>query len=338
MRVFRIFIAVPLLLFSAAAETPTPRTLFVTRSMDHEQLIPYLETARPEIVQIGQYGAMFHGYADHEKSKGTPMKLPFHGERKVLDYQKELNAKIHDLGLKAVGHFRLVKAYGSWEEKTGFVDYYNNRWPEDLLGPKPHEDLSQLLQRDAAGEPIAVSRYGMGQIAFCLSSPYARQMFKQMLKCAVDHDVDGVITTYNYHLGCSCEFCKASFTDWLEERALSAEFDEIPARISGYPDPETATKLDWLATRWAAENFKTNFDDIFIEYGRSLNPDLIVAQWNHMSHVSSGNERMFLPIERWGKDESYFWESGGASFVGKKLNLKEGPLRKWSPRRAAAPP
>ena len=319
--IFRICLS---LLLASVASADDPRTLFVTRSMAHEQLLPYIEAARPEIVQIGQYGAMFHGYADDEKSKGTPMKLPFHGEKKVLAFQRDLNAKIHDLGLKAVGHFRLVKAYGSWEERTGFVDYYNNRWPEDILGPKPHADLRELLQRDAAGEPVQVSRYGQGQIAFCLSSPHARQMFKQMLKVAVDHGVDGVITTFNYHFNCSCPHCQSSFRSWLDERDLKFEFETIPARIGGSPDPAEATELDWVAMRWAAENFKKNYDDVFIDYGRSLEPDLLVAQWNHMSHVSKSEERMFLPIEQWGKGESYFWESGGASFVGEKLNLKEG--------------
>ncbi len=313
------------------------RTFFVTRSMAHERLIPYLEAARPEIVQIGQYGAMFHGYADNPKSKGTPMQLPIIGERKVLDFQRDLNRMIHDLGLKVVGHFRFGKAFGNWDERTGFVEYYDKRWPEDLLGPKPHPNLLDLLQRDSAGKPIPVSRYNNDQLAFCLSSPHARQMFKQMLKVAIDHGVDGVITTYNYHFNCACLYCQTSFKTWLREHVGVADvrqklgvknldshvFDTIPARIGGYPDVTTAGDLDWFAMRWAAENFKANFDDIFIRYGRKLKPDLLVAQWNHLGHVGAGNERTFLPIEQWGKGESYFWESGGASFVGKNLNLTE---------------
>lgn len=340
MNAFRICTGVALVAFGPVVlgdETPLPRTFFVTRSMAHEQLLPYLEAARPEIVQIGQYGPMFHGYADNPKSKGTPMQLPLTGERDVLDFQRDLNAKIHDLGLKAVGHFRLVKAYGEWETRSGFVDYYDNRWPEDLLGPKPHADLLELVQRAADGTPHQTSRYEQAQIAFCLSSPHARQMFKQMLKLAVDRGVDGMITTYNYDLECACPYCQADFRGWLGKELSAGEikvrlgisdlenhtFEAIPAKISGYPDPETATELDWLAMRWAAASFKRNFDEVFIDYGRSLKPDLLVAQWNHMSHVSAGNERMFLPVKDWGKGESYFWESGGASFVGKNLSLAE---------------
>ena len=75
--------------------------------------------------------------------------------------------------------------------------------------------------------------------------------------------------------------------------------------------------------RWGTEHFKAMFDDVFLNYGRSLRKDLLVAQWNHLSHVSIKEERMFLPGRLWGRGEDYFWYSGGASFVGKNLNLSE---------------
>jgi len=321
---------------------PSFRTFFVTRSMASDRLFPYLDTAKPELVQIGQYGAMFHGYADNEKSTGTPMQLPFSGERKVLDFQRDLNVKLHERGHQVVGHFRLIKVMGNWEERTGFVDYYDNRWPEDLLGPKPHPDLAELLARDSKGTPIPLSRYGKGQLGFCLSSPHARQMFKQMLKVAVDHGVDGVITTYNYRYDCVCPYCHDEFKTWLWQNQSADEireklgiedleahqFESIPAKITGYPidpeDPEATTELDWLAMRWGAEHFKQAWDEIFIDYGRSLKKDLIVARWDHLSQVSLKEERNFVPLDQWGKGEDYFWYSGGASFVGKKLNLAEG--------------
>ena len=315
----------------------TPRTFFVTRSLGHDRLMPYLKAARPEIVQIGNYGAMFHGYADNPRSTKTPMMLPIAGERAALGFQRDLNAKVHDLGLKVVGHFRLVKVMADWKEQSGFVDYYNNRWPEDLLGQKPHPNLLELLQRDAAGQPIQLSRYDNAQLALCLSSPHARQMLKQMLKCAVDHGIDGVITTYNYRQSCACSHCQTAFRSWLKEKLTVEQlsqrlnisdldqhkFATIPAQIPGYPG-EDAGDLEWLAVEWGAVHFKRMFDDIFINYGRKLRSDLLVAQWNHLSHVSIKEERMFLPQTLWGKGEDYFWYSGGASFVGKNLSLAEG--------------
>lgn len=314
------------------------RTFFVTRSLDHDRLLSYLKTARPQIVQIGNYGAMFHGYADDERSTGWPMQLPVAGERAALDFQRKLNDKVHDMGLTVVGHFRLVKVMGHWKEQSGFVEYYNRRWPKELLGPKPHPELIELLQRDAQGKPIQLGRSGHSQLALCLSSPHARKMFKQMLKVAVDHEVDGVVTNFNYHFGCVCPYCQDAFKQWLKSRLSPQElqtklavknlqqhfFREIPVRIPGYPAPEEATDLDWLAMRWGAEHFKRMFDEIFVDYGRSLKKDLLVAQWNHLGHVSHSEERTFLPLKMWGRGEDYFWYSGGAAFVGRNLNLSEG--------------
>lgn len=323
---------------AVAEERPDQvRTFFVTRSLAHERLMEYIKTTRPEIVQIGNYGAMFHGFADDPRATKSPMMLPVVGERAALKFQREVNQQVHKLGLKVVGHFRLIKVMGDWNEKTGFVDYYNKRWPEALLGPKPHPQLIELLQRNADGTPVQVSRYENAQLTLCLSSPHARKMLKAMLKCAVDHGVDGVMTNYNYHFGCACPHCQTAFKGWLRNRLTPDEirdklgidrlddhvFQTIPAHIPGYPDPTKAGELDWLAMRWGAEHFKAMFDDIFLDYGRSLRKDLIVAQWNHLSHVSIKEERMFLPLRLWGRGEDYFWYSGGAAFVGKNLNLSE---------------
>ncbi|MCA9069332.1 MAG: hypothetical protein KDA84_10435, partial [Planctomycetaceae bacterium] len=321
-----------------SADKEPIRTFFVTRSLTHEKLVPYLSAARPQVVQIGNYGAMFHGYADNKKSTGWPMQLPVVGEREALAYQKRLNKQAHEMGSTVVGHFRLVKAMGHWKEQTGFVEYYDKHWPTELLGPKPHPKLEELLQRDSKGEPIQLGRYNQSHLAFCLSSPHARQMFKQMLKVAIDQDIDGVITTFNYNFECSCPHCQKAFKGWLKDRLTPEElqtklgiknldehtFEKIPARIGGYPDVATATELDWLAMRWGAVHFKKMFDEIFLDYGRSLRKDLLVAQWNHLSHVSDKEERMFLPLELYGRGEDYFWYSGGAAFVGKNLNLQAG--------------
>ena len=295
-----LILAIPVAGSDKAAEASpsrVPRTFFVTRSLGHERLIPYLESARPEIVQIGNYGAMFHGYADNPKSMKSPMLLPVSGERAALEFQRKLNGKVHELGLTVVGHFRLVKVMADWQEQSGFVEYYNKRWPETLLGPKPHPELLELLQRDADGVPIQLSRYDNAQLALCLSSPHARQMLKQMVKCAIDHGVDGVITTYNYRQSCACSYCQTAFRKWLKTRLTADElkdrlgideldahdFGAIPVQIPGYPDVE-ADDLDWLALEWGTEHFKRMYDDIFIDYGRKLREDLLVpGSWSHGS-------------------------------------------------------
>ena len=60
---------------------------------------------------------------------------------------------------------------------------------------------------------------------------------------------------------------------------------------------------------------KRAFDEVFLEYGRSLKPDLITAQWNHLGDFGqiNGDERCLLPAELWGRDEDYLWYSTGAA-------------------------
>src|SRR5213596_4346347 len=58
---------------------------------------------------------------------------------------------------------------------------------------------------------------------------------------------------------------------------------------------------------------KRAFDDVFVQFGRSVKRDLIVAQWNHLGDFSqiNGDERFLLPGELWGRDEDYLWYSTG---------------------------
>ena len=119
----------------------------------------FLREARPEIVQCGFYGPLFHGYADDPKSVGYPMQLPVAGQREALAVQREVNRTIHRLGLKVVGHFQTVNVIADPARTNGFFDFYANRWPEDLLGPRPHADVRELLMRDAAGNVISSQNY-----------------------------------------------------------------------------------------------------------------------------------------------------------------------------------
>ncbi len=145
-----------------------------------------------------------------------------------------------------------------------------------------------------------------------------------MLKLAVGTGLDGVMVNYNYRWNCACPYCQADFRRWLGGRFSADElrkkfgivnlathpFDEINARIPGYP-ATNAPALDREEMRWAATAYKRVFDEIFIDYGRSLKKDLIVATWNHLSDMSVFEERAFLPFEQWGRGENYFWYSEG---------------------------
>ena len=77
--------------------------------------------------------------------------------------------------------------------------------------------------------------------------------------------------------------------------------------------------------RFSQISNKAVFDDVFVQFGRSLKPDLIVAQWNHLGNLSQmdGDERCLLPGELWGRDESYLWYStgGAANFTDLKNHI-----------------
>jgi len=55
---------------------------------------------------------------------------------------------------------------------------------------------------------------------------------------------------------------------------------------------------------------KNAYDEVFMAYGRSLKPDLILAQWLHGHDTPAPNdERLMLPPELWAKGEDYLWYS-----------------------------
>ena len=55
---------------------------------------------------------------------------------------------------------------------------------------------------------------------------------------------------------------------------------------------------------------KNAYDDVFIAYGRSVKPDLILAAWLHGHYTPApADERLMLPPELWAKGEDYIWYS-----------------------------
>ena len=134
-----------------------------------------------------------------------------------------------------------------------------------------------------------------------------------------------MIINYFYRHNCLCEHCQSAFKRYLRQRFSAAElrdkfaigdldshrFREI---VSWHSAAET-TPLRLEMLRFSQISNKAVFDDVFVRFGRSLKPDLIVAQWNHLGNMSQldGDERCLLPGELWGRDESYLWYSTGGA-------------------------
>jgi hypothetical protein len=141
---------------------------------------------------------------------------------------------------------------------------------------------------------------------------------------------------YFYRHNCQCEHCQAGFRGYLGERFTPEQLRErfeIPdlknhkfTEIVGWHDPKQSTPLRREMLRWSQISCKQAFDEVFVQYARSLKPGLLLGQWDHLGDFNqiSGDERCMLPGELWGRDEDYLWYStGGAAYF---TDLAEGIL------------
>jgi hypothetical protein len=128
---------------------------------------------------------------------------------------------------------------------------------------------------------------------------------------------------YFYRHDCHCPYCVKDFRHYLRARfpagALKRrfaitnldthQFDEIV----GWHDPGQSTPLRREMLRFSQIANKEAFDEVLVQFAKSVKPDLIVAQWNHLGDFNqiSGDERCLLPGELWGRDEDYLWYSTG---------------------------
>jgi hypothetical protein len=291
--------------------------------------LPFVDDVKPEVVQVGFYGAHFWSLADTPYGSGYPAHLPVRGHRECGEWFARLNTELHGRGVKVVGHMNVKFLVGdpdSAEGPRGFFRFYREQWDEKLLGPKPVVDPIDLLEKDKTGKPISNNSYsigGMREYWACLNNPNWRQVLKAWVRCGIDRGVDGFISNYFYRHDCHCEHCVNGFRQYLRERFTAGEleqrfaitnlalhqFDEIVA----WHDPAQSTPLRREMLRFSQIANKKAFDEVFVQFGRSLKPDLIVAQWNHLGDFSQigGDERCLLPGELWGQDEDYLWYSTG---------------------------
>src|SRR4030095_2774558 len=275
------------------------------------------------------YGAHFWRLAATEFGGGYPANLPVRGLEECGDWFTRLNAELHRRGVKVVGHMNVKFLVGdpdSPDGPRGFFRFYRDQWDEKLLGAKPVADPMDLLEKDKSGMPVSNKTYsigGMREYWACLNNPHWRQVLKAWVRCGIGRGVDGFISNYFYRHDCHCEHCVAGFRQYLSERFTAKELEQRFAiknlathqfdEIVCWHDPKESTPLRREMLRFSQIANKKAFDEVFVQYGRSLKPDLIVAQWNHLGDFDqiSGDERCFLPAELWGKDEDYLWYSTG---------------------------
>ncbi len=319
----------------ARGEAADPPRLEFTRLVAHwteyggPDYLKFIEEARPDIAQVGFYGAHFWSLGHTAQFDGYPAHFPVRGLDELGAWFEDLNGKLHARGVKVVGHFNVEFLVGDPdgpEGPRGFFKFYRDLWDEEKLGPRPVADSRDLLEKDADGSPIKNRSYaigGMNEYWACLRNPAWQKVLKAWVRQGVRRGLDGFIVNYFYRHNCLCEHCQAGFRRHLRGRFTAEElrakfgiadldshrFREI---VSWHPAGETSPlRLEML--RFSQVSNKEVFDEVFVRYGRSLKPDLIVAQWNHLGNLSQidGDERCLLPADSWGRDESYLWYSTG---------------------------
>jgi hypothetical protein len=293
--------------------------------------LPFIEEAKPEVVQVGFYGAHFWSLVDTPFGGGYPAHLPVRGHGECAEWFRQLNAELHLRGAKVIGHINVKFLVGDPqgpEGPRGFFRFYRDQWDEARLGPKPVADPLELLEKDKSGKPIVEQTYsigGMHEYWACLNNPGWRQVLKAWIRAGLACGVDGFIANYFYRHDCHCPHCVTGFRQYLRERFSPKELkqrfgiDHLDTRqfdeIVGWHDPAQSTPLRREMLRFSQIANKKAFDEVFVQFGRSLKPDLIVAQWNHLGDFNqiNGDERCLLPGPLWGRDEDYLWYSTGGA-------------------------
>jgi len=300
---------------------------------DDKDYLAFVDEAQPEVAQVGFYGAHFWSLAHTDQYAGYPAHFPVQGLHECGDWFEKLNGELHQRNVKAVGHFNVKFLIGDFDHPDGprgFFKFYRDLWDENELGPKPVADPTDFLERTAPGKYRKDMTYqigGMPEYWACLNNPHWRQILKAWTKRGIERGVDGYMINYFYRGNCTCEHCQSAFRSYLTERFTAEELEQkfalkdVPRHtfeeIVSWHDPEESSPLRREMLRFSQVCNKNSFDEVFVEYGKSLKPDLLVGQWNHIGdlHQISGDERCFLPAEQWGKGEDYLWYStGGAAF------------------------
>jgi len=337
---------------SQATAPQSPSRLEFSRMLVHWRqyidpgYLAFVEEAEPEVVQAGFYGVDFWALAHVPKDvKGTTAAThAVDGDLRASGrFLENLNQELHKRGVKVIGHIDTTYHVtglidGPEGPREGFFKFYNELWDEKELGPKPVKDPLSLIQRKADGSPYFIKLDGFSPWPIyhgCLNNPDWRKVMKAFVKRGIERGVDGFAINYFYTNGCMCQHCVRGFKDHLRARYPAAELRKQfgienlekhkLAEINGWYKANEMTPLRLEGQRFSDISRKKAFDEIFIQYGRSLKPGLILAQWLHSYQPMPRNdERFMLPPELWAKDEDYLWYCVGKSEPTLQLRYMRG--------------
>lgn len=285
----------------------------------------HVSKARLQLVQTGTFGPQFYGLADDETVDRGWVGMPLLGIDANLELATTLIPRLQAAGALVVGQMSMSWHYGDHEAGKGLFGRWPELWERYLPGEAPcaTADEAQQLADDGALRRWPIEGRPYFAYSGCMCNPHWLAMLGAMLERAIELGVDGINVHHNFENFCSCSWCRAELGQWLtrafdedQRTALfgTGDITGLDARTATQQAPaELQQRLAHEVQRAVHHRRKAAFDEVFIDRGRHLKPDLLLAQWYHKYDFGPADERSLLPPELWARDEDYIWYSQGAN-------------------------
>ena len=287
-------------------------------------LVEHVRRAKLQVVQVGTFGPMFYSLADDPEVNRHWVGMPLVGVRENLARAAELIPQLQEAGARVVGQMSMAWNYGNHEKGQGLFGAWERIWSEDLLGTAPCASAEDTQQRLADGSLRRWDIEGRPYLTYsgCMCNPHWLATLKPMVKKAIALGIDGFNVHHNFEYFCQCNYCRDYVRDKLQEAFDTTDLRQIFGRNNldevtdlltpGQDCPENLGKRFQLTINRATHlRRKEVLDEIYIAHGRSLNPDLLLAQWYHKYDFQAHDERSLLPSGLWANNEDYIWYSQG---------------------------
>ena len=287
-------------------------------------LVEHVRRAKLQVVQVGTFGPMFYSLVDDPEVDRHWVGMPLVGIRENLACAAELIPQLQEAGARVVGQMSMAWNYGNHEKGQGLFGAWERIWTEDLLGNAPCASAEDTQQRLADGSLRRWDIEGRPYLTYsgCMCNPHWLATLKPMVKKAIELGIDGFNVHHNFEYFCRCSYCQDYVRDKLQDAFDSSDLRQVFGRrdLAEVPDlltpcqecPEDLGQRFQLTVNRATHlRRKEALDEIYIAHGRSLKPDLLLAQWYHKYDFMPHDERSLLPSTLWAKDEDYIWYSQG---------------------------
>ena len=287
-------------------------------------LVDHVRRAKLQVVQVGTFGPMFYSLADDPEVNRHWVGMPLVGIAENLACAADLIPQLQEAGARVVGQMSMAWNYGNHDAGKGLFGAWERIWTDELLGDAPCASAEDTQQRLVDGSLRRWDIEGRPYLTYsgCMCNPYWLATLKPMVKKAIELGIDGFNVHHNFENFCRCPYCQSYVSDRLQEGFDTRDLQRIFGRrdLAEVTDllspclecPEDLRQQFQLTINRATHlRRKEALDEIYIAHGRSLNPELLLAQWYHKYDFQPHDERSLLPSALWAKDEDYIWYSQG---------------------------